>query len=122
MRKGGNVLVAFVAVHASHLIEDLGKIGHQHRNTLLQQRIGNAGSNKGFSCTNRAPKQKAKVFGLDLLPVLYIFPCPLNISGILCYIKTPVEKMLFLNSVGFQPLDPSLKLFSLLTLFFVLLS
>lgn len=120
MRKGGNVLVAFIAVHASHLIENLREVGNQHRHALLQKCIGNAGDDKGFSCTNRAPKQKAKVFRLDLLPVLYIFPRSLNISGILRHIKVLVQKMLFLNSIGLQPLYPSLKLLSLLALFLFL--
>ena len=67
MRKGGNVLIAFIAVHASHLIEDLGEIGYQNRNSLLQQRIGNAGGNKGFPGTDLVyDKQEKAIFNYTI--------------------------------------------------------
>ena len=105
MVKGSNVLIPFFRVHGSHLVQDLGEVRHQDRNHLLQQGIGNAGCYKGLSCTNVAPKQKAKVFRLDLSPFRNIFLCPSDRVCFLRCIKPPIQQVSFLDSCRFHPLD-----------------
>ena len=105
MIEGSDVLIAFLGIHGSHLIQDFGEIGHQHRYSLLQQSIGDAGSCKGLTGSDISPKQKAKVFSPDLSPVLHIIFCPTDRIRLLSHIEPPVQKMAFLNAGGFQTPD-----------------
>ena len=105
MIEGSDVLIAFLGIHGSHLIQDFGEIGHQYRYGLLQQCIGDAGSRKGLTGSYISPKQKAKVFSPDLSPVLHIIFCPTDRIRLLSHIEPPVQKMAFLNACGFQTPD-----------------
>jgi hypothetical protein len=54
--EGSDVLIAFLGIHGSHLIQNFGEVGHQHRYGLLQQCICDAGSCKGFAGSDISPK------------------------------------------------------------------
>ena len=95
----GNILAAFFDLQIAQLVQNPGKVGHPDRNTLIEKPIGNAGGKERLSCAHISPKQKAKVFCLDLLPVIHIALSHLDIGGILCYPKVPVQQMRVLNAL-----------------------
>ena len=99
LAKRGNILAAFFDLQIAQLVQNPGKVGHHDRNTLIEKPIGNAGGKERLSCAHISPKQKAKVFCLDLLPVIHITLSHLDIGGILCYPKVPVQQMRVLNAL-----------------------
>ena len=77
-------MASLLRLKVTQLVQYSGKVGHQNGYTLVNQVVGNAGCEKGFPRTNIAPKQKAKVLCLDLLPAVYITLSNLDIGCVFC--------------------------------------
>lgn len=67
-----NELVSVIGIYSGQRIQDSGKIGHQNRNTFVQQGICNAASEKGFTGSHISPEKQSQRVRFHFFPMGHI--------------------------------------------------